>query len=79
MKKYLQQLLTRLETLYRCVVLLASYSVFRQTFLSGFSRLLRICVLNECFPLIYTGTIRDDVILAILVTFEDQLQSSCGL
>ena len=36
MKKYLQQLLTRLETvrLYRCVVLLASYNVFSQTFLS---------------------------------------------
>jgi len=36
MKKYLQQLLTRLETvrLYRCLVFLASYNVFRQTFLS---------------------------------------------
>jgi hypothetical protein len=34
MKKYLQQLLTRLETvrLYRCMVLLGNCDVFRQTF-----------------------------------------------
>ena len=46
MKKYLQQLLTRLETvrLYRCMVLLVSYNVFRQTFLSCFSGLLHICI-----------------------------------
>jgi hypothetical protein len=81
MKKYLQQLLTRLETvrLYRCVVLLASYDVFRPTFLSCFGRLLHIYVLNECFPLMYTRTIKCDVIRAILVTFDDQLQSSYGL
>jgi len=52
--------------------------MFRQMFLSCFSRLLHIYVLNEFFPLIYTRTIKDDVILAILVMFDGQLQSSYG-